>query len=179
MTRDEWFEVAAAIKGLWPNDRATGGDVDVQSVLAAEVPKAAALDAVRALAVEGREFAPTVGQVVQRAAALGAERPEWDTAYSQIVGAIRAHGPDVDAAEASLHPVVAAWAVPMWRQLRMAPVEGENGGAILTVWRREYEAFIGSARAVHLALEAADRRRDALSGPTMGELLAEARERVK
>jgi len=178
MTADEWFEVAAAIKGLWPNDKGTANDIQVQAALAVEVPKVAALDAVRELAVEGREFAPTVGQVVQRAAALDAGRPDWEAAYPQILAAIRRHGPDIDAAERDLHPVVAAWAMPMWRQLRMAPVEGENGGAILTVWRREYAEFVSSARAVRLALEAADRRREALDGPTMSELLAEARERV-
>lgn len=183
MTGREWLEVEQAMVLLWPSYRPDPDEARARAGLVGELwaglTRDAALAAVRSLSMEGREFAPTPGQIARRAQRQARTRPPgWDEAWAAIRAATRGGGGlDGKRRLEALPAPVAAWARPRWHELCYAPVEAERGGAIIAAWRREYEAWTADEESCAAALRRERARRE-LPPAGLAELEATARANI-
>lgn len=120
MNRPETIEALAAMSVLWPSMRLPDDDATVDVIVAmaqrqwSDLESAAVLAAIEVLSAEGREFAPTVGQVSRRARELvelasGARPPDVDEAWGEVRRQIAHRGAWATFTEEPLewsHPIV-------------------------------------------------------------------------
>ena len=90
MTRDELKKVLETLADGWPNYKANRGTVRLAELLLLPFDVGPVMAALASYYVEGEAFAPTVGQLVQRAAALaeGSDAPTADEALDEVWRAI-------------------------------------------------------------------------------------------
>lgn len=161
----------AAVRLLWPHSN-LGDDpnevVGMWAKMLAEVPHEAADAALVELAV-GREHAPPVGVVVERAVDRALGLPSWDVVWPELDAKVRecmtVRGFRRPAVGEFSHPYVGEFARANWRQLCPSPRE-EDMGTHRAQMRDAYRA--GAARQTRdAALEAlgAPRPVGSLSGP--------------
>ena len=118
MKKSEVLKLVTVTKTLWPSWK--GGDspeelslvVDAWQAILDDIPPDLALAAVRSLATSGREFAPPVGVIRQKAlqlvsAATGGVAPDVDEAWAEVRLAASSRGYMAGQPEWS-HPAVGA-----------------------------------------------------------------------
>lgn len=176
MTRDEWIECIAVMRGLWPSYRPTENDVRVTYAFVESMGRAEVLTAINSIALEGGEFAPPVGRIVQRIA----EKQDrvnilpFGQAWRLVEKAVNhAHADERRGLEwlESRAPAVARWAsVYGWDALRLEPVnDPERGPMIRARMQRDYERSCDEYRAERAdGLSLAQRRITALGGGPHG-----------
>ena len=118
MKKTEVLKLVTVTKTLWPNWK--GADtadelalaVDTWQAILDDIPTDLALAAVRSLATSGREFAPPVGVIRQKAvqlvsAATGGNAPDVDEAWAEVRHATSSRGYMAGQPDWS-HPAIAA-----------------------------------------------------------------------
>lgn len=149
MTLDEWRAISARIDLYWPNSKMGELQEAAYFEMLARFDAQVVIEAVQALALDGREFPPPVGVIAKKCETSGmAASPPWLEAWPVIRKALAscgANGQDRGLERLAAHaPVVAEFVKSMgWRQMATAPVEADNGGVILSRWAREYADFAG------------------------------------
>ena len=128
MMKSEVLKLVTVTQTLWPNwkgpetaDQMTLV-VDTWQAILDDVPTDLALASVRALATSGREFAPPVGMIRQKAvdlvsAAGGDRAPDVDVAWGEVRQAAASRGYQAGQADWS-HPAIAAAVASIgWKEL--------------------------------------------------------------
>jgi hypothetical protein len=172
VNRNEAAALLSAVAALWPHSN-LGPDPEVTVSLWAEllsaVDLAEATEAVKELAVSGREHAPPPGVVLRTAVERAEDVPAWGEAWEEIVRLLRRRGtywgpggtPGAPPEDVFSHPAIARFAIPAWRELALAPGPGAPGfGTHYAQTRDAYNAIRG--RRVYdrgLAVIGAPRRR--------------------
>jgi hypothetical protein len=172
MTREETARVVAAIQLLWPHSNLGGAPADVVSMwhsFLGEFPHQAVDAAVRELSAQGREHAPPVGVVAKTVATRAVDPPDWDEVWTEIEQLLKRYHPgfpnrETPPAGAFSHPLIAAFAVPSWRELALGPASGtKDHGTFYAQQREAWKAFAHrSQRSVALGAVGAPRRRGEL-----------------
>ena len=147
MTRTEYAQLAAVVRALWPNAKQLDdAGHDVAFALLEPVGHEAAMQAVRRLAVDGREFPPPVGLIVREATA-DAVIPTVDDAlglYMRARSLERRTGDRSAAVEwlADQSPTVALFVTEIgWQQLGREQVDDPSHGSLV---RSRLAASLGS-----------------------------------
>lgn len=167
MTYPETCKLVAAVQALWPHQALPTDSPSVWHSVLERFEYEAADAAVREFAVQGRDFAPLVGQVVQLLTERVTDAPEWDEAWAEIRRLMRRYSPalpgrEVPPGDAFSHELVAAFARPAWAELCMGPAPGtRDHGTHYAQQRDAYNAMRGRAgRAAGRAAIGAPRRSD-------------------
>lgn len=169
MTPAEVSNVLAMVRMLWPHSNLGDDPKAVAAVWHSMLVKTEAADVeatVRELAQTGREHAPPVGVIVSRLAERQTDAPDWDEAWEEIDRLKwRFHPafPDrsVPPADRFSHPLIAAFAIPAWRELCLGPAPGTGDfGTFYAQQREAYRAMRArSERSVGLGVVGAPRLR--------------------
>jgi hypothetical protein len=126
MTLSEWLEVVAVMRAFWPHAPISPEAATVQHQLVCGTDRHAAEQAIKLVALEGRQHPPNSGEIAARAAELGADAiPSW----SQALGAIR----DTARRHASSQPRAAAIDLDKHGQTLVAAFVRERGWASLVL----------------------------------------------
>lgn len=177
MTLQQVGDVIAMVRMLWPHSQLGDDPAAVAAVWHSMLATADAAEVeatVRELAQTGREHAPPVGVIVARLAERLTDAPDWDEAWAEIERLKwRFHpgfpGREVPPPERFSHPLVAAFAVPAWKELCLGPAPGT--GDFGTFYAQQREAFRATRaraeRGAGLAVVRAPRRGELRS---VGEL---------
>lgn len=161
MTFEQTCQLVAGVQALWPHIALADDTPGVWHSLLEPFELADAEQAVRELAVQGREFPPPVGVLVKALADRATDIPEWDEAWAEIHRLIRRYGSyELPPEDAFSHPVIAAFARPAWQELCMGPAPGTDGHPTHEAQQREaYKAMRARAsRDTALTAVAAPRR---------------------
>jgi hypothetical protein len=177
VTLEDTKRILAVVRMLWPHSNLghPGEATRVWHMMLERLDTADVEAAVKALATAGREHAPPVGVIVQAVCEHVTDAPDWDTAWRDIDRLIRRHGSyRVPAADAFCHPLVAAFAVPAWKELCAGPAPGtREHGTHYAQQREAYRAMRARAqRGVALEAVGAGRSRRVPRG--LGDVLADA-----
>jgi len=123
MKKTEVLKLVTVTKTLWPNWKASESAdelalvVDTWHAIIDDVPADLALAAIHALSASGREFAPPVGVVRQKALALVDDTPDVDLAWGEVRRSAQYRGYAAGPPDWS-HPAIAAAVDAIgWRDL--------------------------------------------------------------
>lgn len=169
MTREEWVECVATMRALWPSYKPDTDAIKLTYAVIGETAQQDVLDALRAIALDGGEFAPPVGQILQRIQAKNdrANILPFASAWRLVERIIGRYHTDERGALERLEgtaPAVARWVAAFgYDQLRMEPVnDPDKGSMIRAKLERSY---------VQSCAEYRDERADGFS-LTAGRILA-------
>jgi hypothetical protein len=175
MTRTEASRAVAAVRLLWPHSKLGENPASVISMwhsMLGGFPYEDVDAAVRELASQGREFAPPVGTVVKMLTERTTGLPDWDETWAEVEAVKRRYHPAFPGRETPppdrfSHPLIAAFAVPAWRELCLGPAPGtKDFGTFYAQQREAWKALAArSERSVALAAVGAPRRRGELKRP--------------
>lgn len=168
MTREETAQLLTGVKILWPHSQlgAPAEALRMWHALLVDVTPEEAEDAVKELALAGRDHAPGPGIVAAKVADRRAGVPEWDQAWEEVCALLRPgayrkpqgdpYGPPP--ASAFSHPAIAAWAIPAWKEIARGPAPGTSGfGTAYAQARESYKAMAARTERDHrLALARVD-----------------------
>lgn len=142
MTRPETAQILAGVRLLWPHSN-LGAPSEATAAWHGLLERFAARDvelAVRELAATGREHAPPPGVVLRAVADRASDLPTWEDAWEEVGRLIARFGSyRVPPTGAFSHPLIAAFARPVWQELCVGPASGtrEHG----THYAQQREAF--------------------------------------
>lgn len=162
MTLQDTQGIAAMVRLLWPHSVMAPKTPEVWHPFLERLNRDEVEAAVRELAAGGREHAPPIGVIVQAAADRATDVPTWDEAWAEIDHAIRRRGsyrpPEPNDFS---HPVIGAFAIPVWTELCGGPAPGTRDFGIHYAQQRDaYNALRNRAqRDVGLVAVGAPRRR--------------------
>ena len=160
MTRDDVVRLIAVIKGLWPGWSSAPGSKDALTSMAAvwlpllsDIHPDVAAAAVQALAADGREFPPAVGQIRRRAVELASPSlPGADEAWTEIQQGVQRYGLNAGPPAWS-HPTITDTVQALgWRDLCLSTNPDTIRAHFLRLWptivnRAERDRFTPPAAA--------------------------------
>jgi hypothetical protein len=181
MTRADTSRTIAIVRMEWPHSNL---GPDAQQVVAYwhsilhDFDTAEVEAAVKELIVSGLKFAPTAGDVAKLTVERRSPHPDWDQAWGEIDRLRwRYHpgfpGRETPPPERFSHPLIAAFALPAWKELCLGPAPGtKDFGTFYAQQREAWKALAArSERGVALAAVGASRRRGELERPDWSRAL--------
>lgn len=161
MTRTEARKLLSTIVAIWPRVEQPDNAPAVWQVVFDAVPYEAADAALKEWIAEGHAWPPSASELLAKVTERETDVPDFEEAWRETLKLIpRVHSHETPIPDQFSHPVIAAWAIPAWKELRMGPAEGVNGfGTHYAQQREAYRAIAGRLkRGVSLALVGAPRR---------------------